>query len=94
MSVSGLPKPSVAPPALFTRMSIAPNSASVASTIALTDAESVTSQMTARQRRPFLVHQLRRLLDLALRARGGDDVRAGLGERERPSRGRGRGRRR
>src|SRR5947209_1291215 len=50
---SELPKPSVAPPALFTRISIFPNSPRALSTIALTDSESVTSHRTARQRRPM-----------------------------------------
>src|SRR6266540_6423129 len=47
------PNPSVAPPALFTRMSIRPNSASDRSTIRCTESESATSQVTARQRRPL-----------------------------------------
>src|SRR5438132_3914813 len=50
---SELPNPSVAPPALFTRISIRPNSPNVASTIARTDSESVTSHLTARHRRPI-----------------------------------------
>src|SRR5437867_10395114 len=50
---SELPNPSVAPPALFTRISIRPNSPSDASTIALTDSESVTSHCITRQRRPL-----------------------------------------
>src|SRR4030042_1505301 len=46
------PYPAVAPPALFTRMSIRPNSAMAFSTMAFTEAESVTSVGTTRQARP------------------------------------------
>src|SRR3972149_4921812 len=67
-SSTGLPMPAVAPPALFSRMSMRPNSAMAPSTLACTEAGAGTSGGAAGALGPG--------------AGGGDDVAAGVAEGE------------